>query len=120
MDYFDELFSPEALRLLEESGFDCGTVFQLDELQVEHESVVTPAPREAHTNQIDPYSYHPTPGCSTLDFENVAKSKRKRAKFEIKAREKVAAVRKKGACLRCRALKVPVRFSAFAVLSTNS
>lgn len=107
MDYFDELFSPEALRLLEESGFDCGTVFQLDELQVEHESVVTPAPREAHTNQIDPYSYHPTPGCSTLDFENVAKSKRKRAKFEIKAREKVAAVRKKGACLRCRALKVP-------------
>lgn len=120
MDDFDELFSSEALRLLEGSDIDYGTILQPDELPVEREPFATAAPSEPYTNHNDPPSIHPTPGCSTLSFGPIAKPQRKRAKFDIKAREKVAAVRKKGACLRCRALKIPVRFPALILLPIDS
>lgn len=48
------------------------------------------------------------PGCSTLVIANIAASKPKRTKFQSKRRGEVANVRKIGACLRCRALKISV------------
>lgn len=108
MDDVAEFFSPEALRLLEESGIDRETVFQPDKLPVDHTSSTGPAQCEAQTNQNPLSSLQGILGCSTLPLGNLTKPKRKRAKFDIMAHAKVAIVRKKGACLRCRALKIPV------------
>lgn len=108
MDDVAEFFSPEALRLLEESGIDRETVFQPDKLPVDHTSSTSPAQCEAQTNQNPLSSLQGIPGCSTLPLGNLTKPKRKRAKFDIMAHAKVAIVRKKGVCLRCRALKIPV------------
>lgn len=120
MDDINEFFSPEALRLLEESGIDCGTVFQADEVPVEHKPFTAPAPSGIQMSQIGSQCLYQIPGCSTLSFGSSVKPKRKRAKFDIKAREKVATVRKKGACLRCRALKIPVCFPASYLLFTDT
>ena len=49
------------------------------------------------------------PGTSVLSLSNAAGRNRKRSKFDAKSRRKVAIVRKRGACIRCRILKIPVR-----------
>ena len=108
MDDIGELFSPEALRLLEESGIDYGTVVQPESPPAEYNPSSTPTQRDKQRKKRPPHSLQSIPGCSSVSLSDLAEAKRKRAKFSIKAREKVAAVRKKGACLRCRALKLPV------------
>ena len=50
------------------------------------------------------------PGCSTIDLGTTCGRKRKRSKFNDEARKKVAAVREKGACFRCRITKTSVGF----------
>ena len=109
MDDISELFSPEALRLLEESGIDDGTVIQPDSSPIEYTPSTAPTQCDEQTKKRPPHSLQSIPGCLSISLSDLAKANRKRAKFSIKAREKVAAVRKKGACLRCRALKLPVK-----------
>lgn len=108
MSDVNDLFSSEVLRLLEESGIDYGTVLWLDPPA---EYIGSSTPTQCEAQFLHPLQH--VPGCSSLSLGDLAKSKRKRAKFGINAREKVAAVRKKGACLRCRALKLPVGLTSF-------
>ncbi len=105
MEEINDLFSPEALRLLEGTGVGCETTFQSEEFPVDDESSTASLQPKAQKNQRTSHSLHRIPGCKTLSPREPAKSKRKRAIFD---REKVATVRKKGACLRCRVLKIPV------------
>lgn len=118
MDDVDDLFSAEALRLLEQSAFDYETVS--GELPVDHELRTALSQCETRVKQINSYPFQRIPGCSTLPLGKAAKAKRKRKKFDSKLCEKVATVRKKGACLRCRILKVPVGILALYLQNTNS
>lgn len=124
MEDISDLFSPEALRLLEESGINYETVYQPDEAPVDHEpptvsdqSVLTQS--EAREMQGVSQSVQRAPKISRLCLGQSAKSRRKRARFDLNARVKVANVRKKGACLRCRTLKIPVGNTAFNLRLTN-
>ena len=112
MDEISEFFSHEALRLLEESGLDYGTVVQTEGFPAEFPLSTSPTTRDVQLQKRPRKSLQPIPRCSSNSLIDLVKAKRKRAKFSINAREKVAAVRKKGACLRCRALKLPVDFQA--------
>ena len=49
------------------------------------------------------------PGCSVFDSAAPEEPRVSRAKFKEDRREEVALIRKRGACLRCRYLKLPVR-----------
>ena len=93
MESISDFFSPEALRLLEGFEADCGTLFQPATPQAIQPGTLSP---------ISVLNY------STLALGVPTKGKRKRAKFDTEARKKVANVRKTGACLRCRILKLPV------------
>ena len=93
MESINDFFSSEALELLEGSLVECGTLFQPETSQVIQQGTLFP---------------QTAPTYSTLTLEAPAKGKRKRAKFDTEARKKVANVRKTGACLRCRILKLPV------------
>ena len=46
------------------------------------------------------------PGCATLNTEIDKIPKSKRRKFELKRRTEVAKVRKRGACIRCKQMKI--------------
>lgn len=116
MDDISEIFSHEALRLLEESGVDYGTEVQADGLAAEYPPSVALTPPNVHMKKRPRQSRQPVPGFSSNSLNNIVQTKRKRAKFAIKAREKVAAVRKKGACLRCRILKLSVCFLIFEII----
>lgn len=105
MEEINDLFSPEALRLLEATGVGCETTFQSEELPVNDESSTASLQPKVQKKMKTSHSLHCIPGCTTLSPREPTKFKRKRAVFD---REKVAIVRKKGACLRCRVLKIPV------------
>lgn len=118
MDDVDDLFSAEALRLLEQSAIDYKTVSS--EVPVDHELRTALPQCETRVKQINSYPFQRIPGCSTLPLGKTAKAKRKRKKFDSKLREKVATIRKKGACLRCRILKVPVGIPSLKLQNTDS
>ena len=133
MSGFDDLFSPEALRILDEFCNGNRISFEPDETSLNAKQtgygLLTLDTRDSnspHTQQTFLPSkscfsgrvmqdrkrkIQEVPGSSTLAFSNFPENKRKRAKFDPKGRRKVAAVRKKGACMRCRILKIPVRVS---------
>lgn len=115
MDGISDFFSPEALRLLEGSTTEHETALQPDEPPVRrvHSTDLRQceAPRELGTNQ----SLQRVARTSTLSLGQIGRPKRKRARFNLEARRKVATVREKGACLRCRILKVPVSTSTFVM-----
>lgn len=48
------------------------------------------------------------PGCSVLSLTDGAKVRRRRSKFDLVRRQQVATIRRLGACLRCRTLKISV------------
>ena len=64
------------------------------------EKVSTPKPRRKRVK---------IPGCSTLNVMDLKVAKRTRSKYEPINRQKVARVRRLGACLRCKAMKISVR-----------
>ncbi len=130
------LISPEALRLLDEfindsnlAGEPNGSslytglpALDLPELSIDSDQTLEPSgysldaevqvPHLPNREQWSPnrsLSTAQVTGFSTLQLPNIAQRGRKRAKFDLKTREKVATVRKKGACMRCRILKIPVR-----------
>ena len=119
MDNCDDLFSPEALRLLEEFFDSNNLLIEPNEssLEVEQPELLIDLPWQTQSKPKHPKSQSVIPGTSTIDFPILTGRKRKRAKFDEKARQKVAAVRKKGSCMRCRILKLPVRTSFKLVLS---
>ena len=116
MEDINDFFSPEALRLLEETSFGCETTFQSEELPVNDESSTAISQPIAQKKQKASHSLHRIPGCTIISPGGPAKSKRKRA---ILDRKKVATVRKKGACLRCRVLKIPVSHPALFQFSAD-
>ena len=119
MGDINDFFSPEALRLLEESEIDGEEVFQLNDIPIDHNVATAPTDLQAQTPQGRPHFPQRVPRRSTVSFGQLAKPKRKRAKFDITAREKVATVREKGACLRCRLLKITVGNSVLDLQSTD-
>ena len=119
MEKIDDFFSPEALRLLDGPDIDCETLFPPEGLVVDQEPTTTLPQHEPRMNGGDNHSNQAFSRPSTDIFGQRANPKRKRAKFDIKAREKVAAVRRKGACLRCRMLKLPVRAPAVDLQLVN-
>ncbi len=119
MGDINDFFSPEALRLFEESATDGEEVFQLNDIPIDHNVATAPTDLQAQTPRERPHFPQRVPRCSTLSLEQFSKPKRKRAKFDITARKKVATVREKGACLRCRLLKITVGNSALNLQSTT-
>ncbi len=112
MGDINDFFSPGALRLLEGSEIDGEQVFQPNHIPIDHNVATAPTNLPAQTPQERPHFSQRVPRCSTVSLGQLAKPKRKRAKFDTTAREKVATVRETGACLRCRLLKITVGNSA--------
>lgn len=112
MDGISDFFSPEALRLLEGSATEHETALQPDELPVHHVHSTALKRYEAPTELGSNQSLQRVPRSSALSLGQVGKRKRKRARLNVEARRKAATVREKGACLRCRVLKIPVSTSA--------
>lgn len=106
MDSIDELFSPEALRLLDEFCNAPQPTFEPDELLPADEALVTTTACQSQPKRKN--ATNDIPGCFTLQLANPSEPTRKRAKFEDQGRKKVAKVRRRGACMRCRVLKIPV------------
>jgi hypothetical protein len=103
MDTVDELFSADALRLLEDYAQVLSPSGQPQGFIVGHE-----ASSHAESNHQQSRKRKGIPGCSTLSLSSTATPKSKRAKFEPKRKNEVANVRKVGACFRCRQLKISV------------
>ncbi|KAL2038935.1 hypothetical protein N7G274_008275 [Stereocaulon virgatum] len=101
MDTVDELFSADALRLLEDYAQVLSPPGQPQGFIVGHV-----ASSHAESNHHQTRKRTGIPGCSTLSLSSTATSKSKRAKFEPKRKREVANVRKIGACFRCRLLKI--------------
>ena len=123
----DDLFSPEALHVL---AFPSDLPIQdLEELFTAHETLpldsvpcelgesasfegsltrqgphVTSAIRKKRSTQ----SSSEIPGCFVFESLGPKGLGAKRAKFNDERREEVARTRERGACLRCRYLKLPV------------
>lgn len=108
MDDTDDFVFPETLRLLNEFCKNSGPAFQPNDLSLLDQAHGAAPPCETQTKGKDRNSSLNSAGCSTLNIGNVTELKRKRAKFDESRRKKVANVRKKGACMRCRLLKISV------------
>ena len=123
----DDLFSPEALQAL---ALPSGLPTQnLEELFTAHENLpLEPIPKElgegtsfegSQTRQgsrvpslfgrkRSTQSSSEIPGCFVFGSVGPKELGAKRAKFNMERREEVARIRERGACLRCRYLKLPV------------
>lgn len=112
MDGVSDFFSPEALRLLEGPAIEHETASQSDELPVHRVHSTVFKQYEALTELESNKFLQRVPKRSTLSPDQIGKPTHKRARFDVEARRKVATVREKGACLRCRVLKIPVCTSA--------
>lgn len=107
MGDLDEFFSPEALRLLDGFSHAHSPILQPIDRLGGDEGVNSDPRFTKTTNQKSDSHACDIPRDMTLDFTD-RKYKRKRATFDDAGRAKVAGVRKKGACMRCRLLKIPV------------
>ncbi len=135
MGDIDDLFSPEALRLLDEFINDShltsepsGSLLEADLLaldlpeflngsdlnfepsgrSLDAELPLLDVPNQEDSKREPSHKTNQITGYSTLEIPGVTVKNRKRAKFDERSRQKVANVRKKGACMRCRTLKIPV------------
>jgi len=107
MGDLDSFFSPETLRILDGICNHHDPLLQPND-DLGGDEGVTSDPRSTKTTNQRCYSHAcDIPGYMTLDFTD-RKGKRKRANFDDASGAKVAGVRKKGACMRCRLLKIPV------------
>ena len=106
----EEFFSPQALRLLEADNENHLPASQdplclfTDDSSVMPRHQQQPPPSKSSTTARD------LPGTSTFSLASGVEPKRKRAKFEPERRIQVAHIRKRGACLRCRLMKIAVSF----------
>ena len=108
MDNIDDLFSSEALRLLEDYGYAPDASSRPQELSLGDDASFqepTHQPSPKRKRRVAPQAI---PGCLTLSLADTATPKPKRAKFESKRKDEVASVRKIGACFRCKQLKISV------------
>ena len=110
MDSDEQFFSPQALRLLAADNDADPSAFE-DSLClfVDHSSVM-----QHHPQQRPPPKSRSIvrglPGTSTFRVASNVEPKPKRGKFEPERRMEVAHIRKRGACLRCRIMKLAVSF----------
>ena len=106
----DWLLSPEAFSLLAEEVDGPQRSIESSELLQANSSVTAVAEHSPVKPKGRNGGQRPSiPGFLTLEFPNDGPLKSKRSKFDTQGREKVASVRRKGACLRCRVLKISVR-----------
>ena len=108
MDEFSEFLSPEGLRLLGEASIDNEYDSQPYSISADQDRSTHPAQCEVQMDQSKTKASQCTTRCSKISLGQPVNTKRKRSKFDEQTRKKVATIRKKGACLRCRALKLPV------------
>ena len=107
MDDIDDFFSPEALRLLDNSprpALQPNDHFLLDQVRG------AAPPCQTQTKRKDIKFPVNIPGCSTLNIGNGIELKRKRGKFDDGDRKETASVRRKGVCMRCGILSIRVSF----------
>ena len=88
---------------------DCERILDLDETPIDYRPATVFTQSVAESNDKNTDRLQRFPGLSTFSTGFLEKPKRKRAKFDTQSREKVAKIRKIGACLRCRVLKIPVK-----------
>lgn len=105
MDNIDNLFSSEALRLLEDYGYSPDASGRPQERDDASFQEPTHQPSPKRKRRVAPQTI---PGCLTLSLADTTSRKPKRAKFESKRKDEVANVRKVGACFRCKQLKISV------------
>lgn len=103
MESADDLFSPEALRLLDQY---CNQ--PLLPLEDEMSKALTATLTQRKHKSRKPDSSVDIPGCSVLGISTEGPSQSRRSRFGPEKRQKVASVRGAGACLRCRVLKISV------------
>ena len=117
-EVLEDFFSIEALKILE--GFD-GLPKPLSqsngfppsrEASDQTQKTLTQPQRRKRRAPIN------IPGCATLNTEIDKFPKSKRRKFELKRRTEVAKVRKHGACIRCKQMKISV--GTFSLSDTNA
>ena len=114
MDNDEEFFSPQALRLLAaDSDADLLALGDSHCLFADDSSVMQPQRPQETTSKTRSVA-RGLPGTSTFCVASNAEPKPKRVKFEPERRIEVARIRKRGACLRCRVLKIAVSFCALA------
>ena len=106
----EEFFSPQALRLLEaDSGTDLPASEDSRSLFADHSSVMQHQQQQKPSSQPNG-TKRGLPGTSTFRVASDVEPKPKRAKFELERRMEVAHIRKRGACFRCRIMKLAVSF----------
>ena len=107
-----DFFTTEALKILE--GFDGfsghpsqpqGFILS-EEASEQSQKILTQPRRRKRGTPVD------LPGRATLNLEINEISKSKRRKFEPKRRMEVAKVRKLGACMRCKQMKISAGISS--------
>ena len=115
MDDTNDIFSPEALRLLgtDQGSLDTQALESLDSRESTNTSRVHDVERTASaaTEGHDRATSSPhtaASGFSTFYATTVQGPRQERTKFESKRRVEVAQVRKEGTCMRCRWNKIPV------------
>ena len=114
MDSDEQFFSPQALRLLaadndaDPSAFEDSLCLFVDPSSLmQHHPQQRPLPKPRSIARG-------LPGTFTFRIASDVEPKPKRAKFEPERRMEVANIRKRGACLRCRIMKLPVCFFVLA------
>ena len=116
MDDPEQIFSPEALRLLGEGqgshdaqvpdSIDSWEKTSVDDFRPAHDTTCPPTEFQIETKNLDQVA---TVRYSTFPASTDGGPSRKRTKFEDpKRRAEVARIRKEGACIRCRWNKIPV------------
>ena len=106
MDDCEKFFSAEALQLLQ--GVDYGS--SPSTYSLFHTVAIPPLPylSPLETNAHALSAGHTPHGCSPPSAEDISLPEPKRARFSEERREAVTQVRRQGACLRCRVMKISV------------
>ena len=118
MDNVRGLLSAEALRLLENYGSASNGLSRPQECTHGAYPSLPEATQRPSWKPKRPAAPDAIPGLLTLVPTNSAAPKSKRAKFEPNRRHEVANIRKIGACIRCRQLKISVsEISPFLLIS---
>ena len=117
MNDHDDLFSPEALRLLDESCDGSRLIIEPNGFSLDEQQPAIDRNRRARRSRNGRHWDAHIPGQSIIELPFCSRRNRRRAKFDKESRKKVAIVRKKGACMRCRILKIPVSYQTSVALT---
>ena len=120
MDNPNDFFSAETLSVLEEDD-------EMSRSPLSRKNLILSQAASDQNSYVQTQPKHrkrraapEIPGCSTINLGNAKRSKPKRKNFEPKRREEVANVRKVGACMKRRQLKISVSFDIHRSIDYNA